>query len=106
MHGIRIESATNWSYYPGDDRTRAVYNELNKYLARDDSKVERLLKDFAPYFIENLVWGAVLPLPYTYTAYWPWLKNYNGEAHVGYWDPNEAWRFRWIDQELKKSIGY
>ena len=106
MHGIRLESATNWSYYPGDARSRAVYEDLNKYLGRDDKKVEQLLKDFAPYFIENIVWGAVLPLPYTYDVYQSWLKNFSGEEHVGYFDPDEAWRFRWIDQDLKKSMGY
>jgi peptide/nickel transport system substrate-binding protein len=106
MHGIRLESATNYQYYPGDTKSRAVYEGVNKNIGRDDKKVEQLLKDFAPYFIENLVWGAVLPLPYTYDVYQPWLKNFNGEEHVGYFDPDEAWRFRWIDQDLKKSMGY
>ena len=106
MHGLFSTDATNYSFFQADAKALAVYDEVNKYLGKDDKKVEQLLKDFAPYFIENLVWGAVLPLPYVYDVYQPWLKNYNGEANVGYFDPNGTWRFRWVDQDLKKSLGH
>ena len=37
--------------------------------------------------------------------WWPWLKNYNGETSVGYF--NGYWqKWVWIDQDLKKSMGY
>jgi peptide/nickel transport system substrate-binding protein len=106
MHGLFPERATNLSFFSGDARAKAAYEDMNRYLGRDDARVGQILKGFAPYFIENLVYGAVLPLPYIYDVYQPWLKNFNGEEHVGYWDPNEAWRFRWVDQDLKKSLGY
>ena len=47
-----------------------------------------------------------MPAPYRYTAWWPWVKNYGGEMFVG------AGRFApihariWIDQDLKKKMGY
>jgi peptide/nickel transport system substrate-binding protein len=40
-----------------------------------------------------------------HVMWWPWIKNYSGEITVGYDDP--TWpAFIWVDQELKKSMGY
>jgi peptide/nickel transport system substrate-binding protein len=37
--------------------------------------------------------------------YWPWVKNYSGEITIGYDDA--SWpQYIWIDQDLKKSMGY
>jgi peptide/nickel transport system substrate-binding protein len=37
--------------------------------------------------------------------YWPWIKNYSGEITVGYDDM--TWpQYVWVDQDLKKSMGY
>ena len=39
------------------------------------------------------------------TLWWPWLKNYSGEITVGY--DNQTWTtWVWVDQALKKSMGY
>jgi peptide/nickel transport system substrate-binding protein len=49
-----------------------------------------------------------IPVPYTYkyVFWWPWLKNFTGEYTVGYYnDPNYV-PFIWIDEALKKSMGY
>jgi len=41
-----------------------------------------------------------------YVLWWPWLKNYSGELSVGY-APGDSWvQYVWIDQDLKKEIGY
>jgi len=40
------------------------------------------------------------------TFWWPWLKNYSGEIQVGYFDTNYWASYIWIDQALKKSMGY
>src|SRR5262245_1031070 len=52
------------------------------YLERDEGKRQAMLKkmtreilDKAPY-----VW---LPTAYVYSAWWPWVKNYDGELRVG-----------------------
>ena len=37
--------------------------------------------------------------------WWPWIKNYTGEFAVGYNDQNWA-QWVWLDQEMKKSMGY
>ena len=41
-----------------------------------------------------------------YVLWWPWLKNYSGELSVGY-APGDSWvQYVWIDQDLKKEMGY
>ena len=52
------------------------------FLTRDEAERQRIVKqitremlDEAPY-----LW---LPVPYIYTAWWPWVKNYAGELRAG-----------------------
>jgi peptide/nickel transport system substrate-binding protein len=47
-----------------------------------------------------------LPGPYLYNAWWPWVKNYYGELRVGAWRPGPIFARIWIDQELKKKMGF
>lgn len=75
------------------------------YLERDESKRQQMLKaltreivDKAPY-----IW---LPVGYFYTAWWPWVKNYGGELRVGSERPGPIHARIWIDQDLKKKLGY
>jgi peptide/nickel transport system substrate-binding protein len=54
--------------------------------------------DRAPY-----IW---LPTGYGYTAWWPWVKNYNGELRAGAVRPGPIYARLWIDQEMKRSMGF
>ena len=54
--------------------------------------------DKAPY-----IW---LPTPYVYTAWWPWVKNYDGELRVGAVKPGPVYARIWLDQEMKKQMGH
>ena len=60
-------------------------------------EMTREILDEAPY-----LW---LPVPYLYTAWWPWVKNYDGELRVGAVKPGPIYASIWIDQELKKKLG-
>jgi peptide/nickel transport system substrate-binding protein len=42
----------------------------------------------------------------TYSMWWPWLKNYSGEASVGYWGTDHWTQWIWVDQDLRTSMGY
>jgi len=44
--------------------------------------------------------------PYILNCYWPWLKNYYGEIDAGYNTQIPMISRIWIDQNLKKSLGY
>jgi peptide/nickel transport system substrate-binding protein len=48
----------------------------------------------------------LLPLSYTYSAYWPWVKNYYGEQRVACQRSAPIMARIWIDQEMKKKMGY
>jgi hypothetical protein len=37
--------------------------------------------------------------------YWPWLKNYSGKITIGNDDMSFPW-YVWIDQGLKRHMGY
>ena len=67
---------SGWSDPDYDKRIEDVYR------TPDETTRQRMLKiltaeilDKAPY-----IW---LPIPYVYTAWWPWVQNYNGELRVG-----------------------
>ena len=75
------------------------------YLERDEGKRQAMLKamtreilDKAPY-----IW---LPTAYIYTAWWPWVKNYNGELRAGAVRPGPIYARIWVDQEMKKKMGF
>jgi len=47
-----------------------------------------------------------LPSPYTFTGYWPWVKNYGGELRAGAERPGPIHARMWVDQALKKQMGF
>jgi peptide/nickel transport system substrate-binding protein len=49
-----------------------------------------------------------IPVPYVYkyNFWWPWIKNYTGERSVGYYNYPNFVKYIWIDQDLKKEMGY
>jgi peptide/nickel transport system substrate-binding protein len=48
----------------------------------------------------------VLPTAYVYTGWWPWVKNYGGELRAGSERPGPIHARIWVDQELKKKMGF
>jgi len=54
--------------------------------------------DRAPY-----LW---LPTEYIYTAWWPWVKNYGGELRAGAQRPGPIYARIWMDQALKRELGF
>lgn len=57
-----------------------------------------MMLDEVPY-----VW---LPTPYVYTAWWPWVQNYGGELRAGAVRPGPIYARIWIDQEMKRKMGF
>ena len=41
-----------------------------------------------------------------YTAWWPWVQNYDGELRAGACRPGPIYARIWIDQEMKKKMGF
>jgi peptide/nickel transport system substrate-binding protein len=72
---------------PDEDKRKAALRELT-----------REILDKAPH-----IW---MPTGKAYTAWWPWVKNYNGEHTAGAVRPWPIYSRLWIDQDLKKKMGY
>ncbi len=68
------------------------------------AEANRLYKELMKYALDQ-AWTIPKVNAYTYTIWWPWLKNYSGEKYVGAVQPY-FYGWVWIDQELKKSMGY
>jgi peptide/nickel transport system substrate-binding protein len=47
-----------------------------------------------------------LPSAYVYTGWWPWVKNYGGELRAGSERPGPIHARIWVDQEMKKKMGF
>ncbi len=92
----------NPSMYANPEIDRKIDAILNE---RDEPKRQQMVKavtreiiDSAPY-----IW---LPTQYIYTLWWPWVKNYGGELRAGGDRPGPIYARIWIDQALKKKMGY
>ena len=75
------------------------------YAERDEPKRQAMIKQTtrdvlaaAPYIF--------MPSPYFYTGWWPWVKNYDGELFAGAVRSTPIYARIWIDQELKKKMGF
>jgi peptide/nickel transport system substrate-binding protein len=75
------------------------------YQERDEGKRQVLIKELTREILDKApyVW---LPTPYVYTAWWPWVKGYNGELRAGAVRPGPIYARMWVDQELKKKLGH
>jgi peptide/nickel transport system substrate-binding protein len=75
------------------------------YRTRDEDTRKKMIRDLTREAIDAApyIW---LPTPYVHTAWWPWVKNYDGELRVGAVKPGAVYARIWIDQELKKRMGY
>ena len=87
-----------------DPLVNEYYQKINAIVAIDRNAGNALHKELMKYVLDQ-AW--VLPrvvAPY-FSLWWPWLKNYSGECLVGYAHAH-FFNWVWIDQELKKSMGY
>jgi peptide/nickel transport system substrate-binding protein len=70
----------------------------------DQHQAMKMYRELTKYVVEQAYVVTAVTGSYR-TLWWPWLKNYSGELNVGYDDP--IWpAFIWVDQELKRNMGY
>ena len=75
------------------------------YLEPDESKRIQMIDEMTTEIVDKApyVW---LPTPYIFTAWWPWVKGYKGELRAGAARPGPIYARMWVDQDLKKKMGY
>ncbi len=85
---------------PDIDRRVEVIFETRDEAARVQKlrAITEDILDASPY-----IW---LPIQYLYTAWWPWVKNYNGELRAGAVRPGPIYARIWIDQDMKAAMGF
>jgi peptide/nickel transport system substrate-binding protein len=88
-----------------DPRVEECYLAISRAMGKDDAEVARQVREIGPFLLEQ-AWAVWLPVPYTYTMWWPWFQNYHGEQDIGYCNQYRQWTYTWIDETLKKSMGY
>jgi peptide/nickel transport system substrate-binding protein len=101
---VRQESFDNRSFFE-HPFTRQAYESINKIVGKDDAEANRIIKEVGVFSLQQ-AWGIWMPAKYTFTMWWPWMKNYHGESTLGYDGQNLYAYYIWIDKALKKSMGY
>ena len=101
--GHRGASFNNPSFIddpPGSDAViEDAYQKVQQNVLVNMPGVWDPYRKMLPYLLEQ---APVIPWPSskTYSLWWPWLKNFHGEAGLNWL------QFYWVDQNLKKSMGY
>ncbi len=95
----QVWNPSQWDDPQFEKRIAELYREPDERVRQVKVRLlTREILDKAPY-----IW---LPTPYIYTAWWPWVKNYGGELRAGAVRPGPIYARLWVDQELKKKMGY
>jgi len=86
------------------------FNELNDALYSWENignfaVINELAKRKNQVILENIT-DLALPKPYLYFFWQPWIKGYGGSYTIGEQNRGNFPMFMWVDQELKKEMGY
>jgi len=93
-----------WNPSQWDDP--AFTKRINQmYEERDEGRRQAIARELIREIVDKApyLW---LPTQYLYRAWWPWVKNYGGEVRAGAVRPWPIYARIWIDQELKRKMGY
>ena len=83
-----------------------MYDTIQEVLiAEGQGPAMALHKELMKYVL-NDAYAIPAPKAPGYSMWWPWLKNYHGEFSLGNWNEGNWVKWVWIDQDLKKSMGY
>jgi hypothetical protein len=80
-----------------------TYNNITDLNKRAEYLKNEILREM------ELAWEIPMPAAGSYWFWQPWFKNFHGEAGIGpepEWGDHGIFQFIWIDQELKKSLGF
>jgi peptide/nickel transport system substrate-binding protein len=74
-------------------------------LIKDPQNFQKTVKDAIVYQLAS-AWGIWLPRAHAYTLWWPWVKDYEAISMTGWAGERDWHKSIWVDQALKKSMGY
>lgn len=103
---IRKSFTTGQQWNPSGWSDKAYDARMDEvYRTRDEAKRQAMLKEMTREILDKApyIW---MPTPYVYSAWWPWVKNYGGELRAGAVRPGPIYARIWLDQDLKKKMGF
>jgi peptide/nickel transport system substrate-binding protein len=106
--GIRKNFMTGQTWNPhmmSDPYVDNTWNSIVRNPNLTDKQAFEAIKKLSIYIMDQVP-CIILPTAYLYTAWWPWVKNYYGELCVGAYRSGPIMARIWIDEELKKKMGY
>jgi peptide/nickel transport system substrate-binding protein len=102
MQNFTGTSTYNQSYV-NDARCNEALATALELIGVDDAQLAKNFADLVPYVLEQC-WVIAKPSPYIFTVWWPWVKNWNGEYNVGYYNSPSYLKYEWIDEDLKQKM--
>jgi peptide/nickel transport system substrate-binding protein len=103
---IRKSFVTGQTWNPSQWADPAFDKKMDEvYRTRDEGKRQQMIREMTVEILDKTpyIW---LPTPYYFTAWWPWVQNYDGELRAGAVRPGPIYARIWIDREMKKKMGY
>ncbi len=82
-----------------------VAEVIGRDMVKDPANYQKTMKESGTYELAS-AWGIWSPNPYVYNVWWPWVRDYHGENWTGWAGQNDWYKYLWLDQSLKKSMGY
>ncbi len=108
FQGVRKNFITGQTWNPymmSDPYIDKTWKETSGNPNHTAKEANEILKKLIVYAIDQAP-AIILPQQYVYVAWWPWVKNYCGELRVGHQRSGPIHARIWVDQELKKKMGY
>jgi len=85
------------------------YDDLAKYYAANmygnPTGLMAKLKEAGVYELKS-AWGIWVPSRYVYNMWWPWAQNYYGIDWTGWAGIADWYKGIWVDEAMKKGMGY
>jgi len=80
-------------------------DEMMKLSMIDVTQADAINKELMKYVLDQ-AWAIPTPATPLNHFWWPWIKNYHGEASLGYNNDFNYTKYIWLDENLKESMGY
>jgi peptide/nickel transport system substrate-binding protein len=102
-----LRMATTGGYLNQSEISVPYLDEMGEkiQLELDYKKQNAMVKEMGLYVLREAFYVPRAPIIRGH-YWWPWVKNYDGEVSLHDFDMAALINFMWIDQDLKKSMGY
>jgi peptide/nickel transport system substrate-binding protein len=105
---IRKNFVTGQTWNPhimSDAYVDKIWNDIVQNQKLTDKTAAAEIKKLSVYIMDKVP-CIILPTSYRYVVWQPWIKNYYGEIRVGAHRAAPILARIWIDEEMKKKMGY